>query len=675
MMVSSKPASLLRAIVFAVLGATLSAFSNAQDTQRVADLGSIEDRVQSVYEQVGPAIVRFAYSANRFGKVRKLQLGSGVIVTAEGHVAISGPVHAVLRDDSLDLRLVDGRRVRGKALGWSSEFAFGMLKITEPGPWPHVDLDRRANVKAGQLCVALGYPRLPAGHVEEHDLALRLGAVTQSAAGFWLTSSYRFKAGAHSVFDLDGRLLGLNCITSSGGDPLHTSAQLIKVHWDDLVAGKNLDRVRLHSSEIEPVQPKVAQPSEPRAAGERERVAAAIEKAKAASVRITKVGQEKGNVSGVIVTSDGYVITCGHHRRLPGQKMIVSLRDGRDASAIVLGTNRVSDVGLMKITDEGPWPHAQMGHSATMQPRDRCVLMGYPSKRPGREPWVLKTRIIRPTHTLARRDNWYCGFWTAGHPRSIGGASGGGVFDTQGRVIGVVSGGPDDEMRHRRVELFGKQWDILAAGKPVDVLDSEPLAEIIAAFSRIAQELPPIAVEVLSDGKQRALGTIVGSDGLVLTKASLLVEPVSCRLVDGREIPASIRKRSREHDLAILKIDAAGLPEARWGVDDRIVPGTLIAALIPGQPPRAGIVSIAARQTPNVTGGPGVGVQDGERGPEVHDSAFRTDIQLTPESCGGPVIDRNGRVVGIVIACRTEYGGFGQRYVIPASVARRVIAD
>jgi S1-C subfamily serine protease len=76
-----------------------------------------------------------------------------------------------------------------------------------------------------------------------------------------------------------------------------------------------------------------------------------------------------------------------------------------------------------------------------------------------------------------------------------------------------------------------------------------------------------------------------------------------------------------------------------------------------------------------VVGERAVRIKDGDRGPEFHDSVFGTDIQLTPESCGGPVIDRNGRVVGIAIACRTESGGFGESHVIPASVARRVVAD
>ena len=112
--------------------------------------------MQAVYKQVAPATVRFAY-----GNDRKSQFGSGVIVTAEGHIAISGPVQAVLQDDLLELRLSDGRRVKGKALGWSGEFKFGLLKITEQGPWPHIELDRRSDIKAGELCVAIGYPWAP----------------------------------------------------------------------------------------------------------------------------------------------------------------------------------------------------------------------------------------------------------------------------------------------------------------------------------------------------------------------------------------------------------------------------------------------------------------------------------------------------------------------------------
>jgi len=485
-------------ICFLILELFLAGFSHGQDTKIIADLTSVKKRVQAVYERVSPSIVRFAYGNNRIAynggkfQYRKPQFGSGVIVTADGHIAVSGPVHAVIKDDLLDLRLADGRRVRGKALGWSSEFGFGLLKITEQGPWPHVELRDQGDVKAGEFCAALGYPRQRLSDSTDRRLSLRVGVVTQSAAGQWLTSSHRFNAGAHGVFDLDGKLIGLNRRTIVGRDPLHLSTALIKTHWEELVAGKNLDRARLHSCEDEQGQNRQSAPTnqlESQAAGKEEIPAATIQKAKAASVRISEIGEKKGVASGVIVTPDGYVITCAHHARLPGHKVKVSLLDGRDVGGVVLGTNRLADVGLIKITDEGTWPYTEMGHSATMQPGDRCVLIGFPNARSGPEPWTLETKVILPSQTLPRRDEWYCEFWTSGFPESLGGASGGGVFDTQGRVIAVLLGGAGDEMQHSRVELFRKQWNLLTTATPVDVVDAEWLAEITPFCNRITEEV------------------------------------------------------------------------------------------------------------------------------------------------------------------------------------------
>ena len=188
-----------------------------------------------------------------------------------------------------------------------------------------------------------------------------------------------------------------------------------------------------------------------------------------------------------------------------------------------------------------------------------------------------------------------------------------------GVILGGNAGvGKERHRRHARVELFHKQWDLLAASKPVDVLDSDPLDEVMVALRGIAEDLPPIAVEVLVDGKPRVLGTIVGSDGRILTKASELGEAVSCRLADGRVFPASVQKVSQKHDLALLKIDATGLPEVRWSQDESIAPGSLIAALVPGQPARTGVVSLGARARPPANGGLGVFMGEVDGGLEVH---------------------------------------------------------
>src|SRR5262245_3432965 len=143
---------MLKSACIALIGISLSGDCLGQHARHTVDPDSFKQRVQAVYEKVGPAIVRFGYGAER-----PLQFGCGVIVSAEGHIAISGPVHAVIDDALLQLTLADGRRVSGKALGWSGEFRMGVLQIAEPGPWPYVET--REAAKAGELCTALAFPR------------------------------------------------------------------------------------------------------------------------------------------------------------------------------------------------------------------------------------------------------------------------------------------------------------------------------------------------------------------------------------------------------------------------------------------------------------------------------------------------------------------------------------
>ena len=724
-----------------------------------ANLATIEQRARAAYAKLTPSIVRISY-----GKSPELvrEAGSGVIVSETGYVLVSsGVTRSVVHDEFLTIHLASGRRVRGRALGWDGERAIGLLQISEPGPWPFVNLDNKAPIAVGQLCLAMGYTDLQ--YVEfDRQPALHLGAVTSLSSPMWLTVSCVLRAGGNSVFDLDGRLLGVTVRQSLGRDPILTSAAMINDHWKGMIDGKNLDRERMLSPETGNGTTAADRP-EPRFAESDERVAAAIEKAKSASVRIVEL-----SASGVIVSADGYIISCAHHLGNPGQKVTVSLSDGRDAHAVVLGMNKGADICLIKITDEGSWPYAPRGRSATLEVGARCILVGYPVAKSGREPWVQQNTIIKPTQTLPTRDDQSDKLWTAGFevsPDSPGGRSGGGVFDLEGRVVGIILGGAGDEMFHNRIELFRSQWDVLAAANRIETIKGDPLAEISAAFLPLASKLAPCVVEVFADGMAKALGIIVGRDGQILTKASELNGALACRLSDGREFPATVRRVFQDHDLVLLKIDAAGLSTVPWSQDGEITPGSPIAAIIPGQPARAGVVALAARPSPQVAGGLGVSLTNSDRGltagdilderynvpllngdivvrinnqptpdlaayealflkgktiahagepvnvrvqrgseslnlqftwppynlvtPTDHQTktaslrwwgfprVFDTDIRLKRTECGGPVIDRSGRVVGIYIASgSTVHGGvFAFHHVIPAQVANGLISD
>ncbi len=87
-------------------------------------------------------------------------------------------------------------------------------------------------------------------------------------------------------------------------------------------------------------------------------------------------GKDYDRWSGVIVSEDGYILTCGHADQLPGEQFTVRLSDGRDADAVALGTNPITDVGLVKITTPGSWPFAEIAESSTLKPGDPLVVAG-----------------------------------------------------------------------------------------------------------------------------------------------------------------------------------------------------------------------------------------------------------------------------------------------------------
>ena len=81
---------------------------------------------------------------------------------------------------------------------------------------------------SGDRCLALGYPSTPELDSAEQRPSLRFGVITQNSAPYWFTSSYRFYAGVHDVFDFEGRLIGWNSKTPVGSDPIHVPADLLR---------------------------------------------------------------------------------------------------------------------------------------------------------------------------------------------------------------------------------------------------------------------------------------------------------------------------------------------------------------------------------------------------------------------------------------------------------------
>eukprot|EP01041_Mallomonas_annulata_P019509 gene19509-38887_t len=156
-------------------------------------------------------------------------------------------------------------------------------------------------------------------------------------------------------------------------------------------------------------------------------------------------------------------------------------------------------------------------------------------------------------------------------------------------------------------------------------------------------------------------GFILTSDGLIMTNAHVIedADEVLVTLTDKREFKARIIGADKRTDVAVVKIDASGLPAVKVGDVSRLRVGEWVMAI--GSPfgldntVTAGIVSAKQRDT-------------GDYLPFI-----QTDVAINPGNSGGPLINMRGEVVGINSQIYSRSGGFmGISFAIPMDEAMRV---
>ena len=166
-----------------------------------------------------------------------------------------------------------------------------------------------------------------------------------------------------------------------------------------------------------------------------------------------------------------------------------------------------------------------------------------------------------------------------------------------------------------------------------------------------------------AEPQQRGVGSgfILNADGYVMTNAHVVegAEEVFVTLTDKREFKAKIIGSDKRTDVALVKIEASGLPSVRVGDVSKLKVGEWVIAI--GSPfglentVTAGIVSAKARDT-------------GDFLPFI-----QTDVAINPGNSGGPLINMRGEVVGINSQIYSRSGGFmGISFAIPIDEATRV---
>src|SRR3954466_4349676 len=163
-----------------------------------------------------------------------------------------------------------------------------------------------------------------------------------------------------------------------------------------------------------------------------------------------------------------------------------------------------------------------------------------------------------------------------------------------------------------------------------------------------------------SESRSLGSGFVISQDGYVLTNAHVVegADEITVKFTDKREFKAKVIGADRRTDIALIKIDANGLPAVRFGDPAKLKVGEWVVAI--GSPfgfentVTAGIVSAKGRSLPQ----------------ENFVPFIQTDVAINPGNSGGPLFNMPGEVIGINSQIYSRTGGFmGLSFAIPADVA------
>jgi putative serine protease PepD len=227
----------------------------------------------------------------------------------------------------------------------------------------------------------------------------------------------------------------------------------------------------------------------------------------------------------------------------------------------------------------------------------------------------------------------------------------------------------------------GRGGGISVLGQPLPSIDeaSAPTTPVEAVAARVL----PSVVQLRVDGPAASgagSAMVLSSDGLLLTNNHVVEQAAESGTVtavfqDGTTAPALIVGRDPSSDLAVIRAqNMTGLVPVELGNSDSVRVGQQVVAfgapLGLGGTVTTGIISAVDRAV-------NVGEETGANTPTVL-NALQTDAAINPGNSGGPLVDMDGRVVGINSAIATtgaQGGSIGVGFSIPVNQARRVAEE
>ena len=200
--------------------------------------------------------------------------------------------------------------------------------------------------------------------------------------------------------------------------------------------------------------------------------------------------------------------------------------------------------------------------------------------------------------------------------------------------------------------------------------------DVVAAIQRVSPAVVSVAtLRILRDARFETIpirgmgsGIIFDSNGGILTNYHIVEDAQRVRVVtsEGRKFEGEVLGSDAMSDIAVVRVDAEGLPAAKLGDSDSLVAGQIAVAIgspfgffLPGPTVTVGVVSGLKRHM--------------HLDNHMYEDLIQTDASINPGNSGGPLVDSSGLVIGVNTANIPFAQGIG--FAIPINSARKIAKE
>jgi serine protease Do len=191
---------------------------------------------------------------------------------------------------------------------------------------------------------------------------------------------------------------------------------------------------------------------------------------------------------------------------------------------------------------------------------------------------------------------------------------------------------------------------------------SELIKQLNDEMADVVEQTKSTLVHISNSGQSHGAGIILSPDGVILTNAHVVRQnSLEVTLPDGRTIPAKLTAHDTDRDLALLKVEVSDLPAMTLSDAHDPQPGQWVTAV--GHP-----WGVAGAVTS------GILIDNGDRMPargEVRRGWLAASLHLRPGNSGGPLVDVQGRLLGV----NTVMAGPEVGLAIPAEVIQSFLDE